>query len=80
MNEINALIWPSPGGIGQLDQALYQQTVTIATTYKVLKAAPSADAVRTDLSKAALTALPSGTDANGAGFAKKTITLNAAGN
>ena len=80
MNEINALIWPSPGGVGQLDQTLYQQTVTIATTYKVLKAAPSADAVRTDLSKAALAALPAGTDANGAGFAKKTVTLNAGGN
>jgi len=80
MNEINALVWPSPGGVGQLDQALYQQTVTIATTNKVLKAAPSPDAVRTDLAKAALAALPSGTDANGAGFKKATVTLNAGGN
>ena len=39
-----------------------------------------ADAVRTDLSKAALAALPSGTDANGASFTKKTVTLNAGGN
>ena len=80
MNEINALIWPSTGGIGQLDQASYQQTVSIATTYKVLKAAPSADAERTDLAKAALAALPSGTDAIGAGFKKSTVTLNAGGN
>ncbi|HEX7473230.1 MAG TPA: hypothetical protein VF323_09105, partial [Candidatus Limnocylindrales bacterium] len=61
-------------------QASYQQTVSIATTYKVLKAAPSADAERTDLAKAALAALPSGTDANGAGFKKATVTLNAGGN
>ena len=27
MNEINALIWPSPNGIGLLDKALYDQTV-----------------------------------------------------
>jgi NitT/TauT family transport system substrate-binding protein len=80
MNEINALIWPSPGGIGQLDQTLYQQTVTIATTYKVLKSVPSADAVRTDLAKGALAALPSGTDSTGASFTKKTVTLNAGGN
>ena len=26
MNEINALIWPSPAGIGLLDKALYDQT------------------------------------------------------
>ena len=41
MNEINALIWPSPNGIGLLDKTLYDQTIKIATTYKVLKAAPS---------------------------------------
>ena len=40
MNEINALIWPSPNGIGLMDKALYDQTVKIATTYQVLKARP----------------------------------------
>ena len=38
MNEINALIWPSPNGIGLLDKTLYDQTIQIATTYGVLKA------------------------------------------
>src|SRR4051795_2751554 len=42
MNEINALIWPSPNGIGLLDKSLYDQTIKIATTYEVLKQAPSA--------------------------------------
>ena len=80
MNEINALIWPSPAGIGLLDKTLYDQTVTIATTYKVLKAAPSADATRTDLATKALAALGSAVDTKGSGFTKKTITLNAGGN
>lgn len=79
MNEINKLIWPSPNGIGMLDQALYQQTVQIATTYGVLKAAPSADATRTDLAKKALDALGSSVDTKGASFTPATITLKAGG-
>ena len=80
MNEINALIWPSPAGIGILDKALYDQTVNIATTYKVLKAAPSADATRTDLAQKALDALGTSVDTKGASFAKQTITLKEGGN
>jgi NitT/TauT family transport system substrate-binding protein len=80
MNEINALIWPSPNGVGQLDKTAYDQTVQIATTYGVLKAAPTSDAIRTDLSAKALAALPSGTESKGASFQKATITLNAGGN
>jgi NitT/TauT family transport system substrate-binding protein len=33
MNEVNALIWPSPEGIGYLDPAAFEQTAEIATTY-----------------------------------------------
>jgi NitT/TauT family transport system substrate-binding protein len=33
MNEVNALIWPSPDGIGYLDPAAFEQTAEIATTY-----------------------------------------------
>ena len=80
MNEINALIWPSPNGIGLLDKALYDQTIQIATTYKVLKAAPSADATRTDLAQKALDALGSSVDTKGANFKKGTVTLNEKGN
>jgi NitT/TauT family transport system substrate-binding protein len=80
MNEINALIWPSPNGIGLLDKTLYDQTVSIATTYKVLKAAPSADATRTDLAQKALDALGTSVDTKGASFAKQTIMLKEAGN
>ena len=80
MNEINALIWPSPAGIGLLDKTLYDQTVSIATTYKVLKAAPSADATRTDLAQKALDALGSSVDTKGASFQKGTVTLKEGGN
>jgi NitT/TauT family transport system substrate-binding protein len=80
MNEINALIWPSTNGIGQFDQAAYDQTVQIATTYKVLTAAPSADATRSDLAAAAYAALPSGTDGKGASWTKATVTLKEGGN
>ena len=80
MNEINALIWPSPNGIGLLDKALYDQTISIATTYKVLKAAPAAEATRTDLAQKALDALGTSVDTKGASFAKQTVTLKEGGN
>ena len=80
MNEINGLIWPSPNGIGTLDKALWDQTVSIATTYKVLKAAPSEGAFRTDLAKKALDALGTSVDTKGASFQKSTVTLKEGGN
>ncbi|HYX11988.1 MAG TPA: hypothetical protein VE817_08405, partial [Candidatus Acidoferrum sp.] len=80
MNEINGLIWPSTNGIGQFDKAAYDQTVQIATTYKVLASAPSADATRADLATAAFAALPSGTDGKGASYSKPTVILKEGGN
>ncbi len=80
MNEINGLIWPSPNGIGMLDKAAYDQTIQIATTYKVLKAAPSADATRTDLAQKALDQLGSAVDTKGSSFQKATVTLKEGGN
>ena len=79
MNEINALIWPSPNGIGQFDTAAWNQTVDIATKYGILKTAPSDGAYRTDLAQAALTALGSSVDTKGASFQKLTVTLNEGG-
>jgi NitT/TauT family transport system substrate-binding protein len=80
MNEINALIWPSTNGIGQFDQAAYDQTVQIATTYKVLTKAPDPAATRSDLATAAFAALPQGTDGKGASFTKGTVVLKEGGN
>jgi NitT/TauT family transport system substrate-binding protein len=79
MNEINALIWPSPAGIGMLDQGLWDQTASIATKYGILKAAPDAAAARTDLAKKALDALGSA-DAKGTNFKKAVVELKEGGN
>lgn len=54
MNEVNKLIWPSENGIGQLDEAAWKASVDILTTYKIIKAAPSEGAYRTDLAEDAL--------------------------
>jgi len=80
MNEINGLIWQSPNGIGALDKAAWDQTVSIATTYKVLKAQPSEGAFRTDLNEKALGMLGSDVDAKGAAWAKTTVDLKEGGN
>jgi NitT/TauT family transport system substrate-binding protein len=80
LNEINALVWPSPNGIGIMDKTLWQQTIDIATKYKVLKAAPTDGAFRTDIAQKALDALGSSVDTKGANFAKQTITLKEGGN
>jgi NitT/TauT family transport system substrate-binding protein len=77
LNEINGLIWPSPDGIGVMNDAAYKQTVEIAKTYGVLKKEPDAAALRTDLSKKALDGLPG--DTKGAGFKKITVTLKEGG-
>jgi NitT/TauT family transport system substrate-binding protein len=80
MNEINALIWPSPGGIGVMDQALWDQTVDVAVGQAVISADPGPDAYRTDLAEAAVAELEGeGLDVAGESFAKTTITLNPGG-
>jgi NitT/TauT family transport system substrate-binding protein len=80
MNEINALIWPSPNGIGALDSASWDQTVQIATTYKVLKAQPSEGAFRTDLNEKALGMVGADVDTKGAAWAKTAVELKEGGN
>ena len=57
LNEINALIWPSPGGLGIMDDALYQQTVDISLDFGVLQNPPDDAALRTDLALRALSGL-----------------------
>ena len=80
MNEINALIWPSPGGIGVMDQALWDQTIEVAVGQRVITAEPDADAYRTDLAEAAVAELESeGVDVTGDSFQKTTVTLNPGG-
>jgi NitT/TauT family transport system substrate-binding protein len=81
LNEINALIWPSPNGIGMLDKASWDQTVNISTTYAVLKSKPADAAFRTDLAKKAADALKAtGADINGASYKKATVQVTPGGN
>jgi NitT/TauT family transport system substrate-binding protein len=56
VNEINALIWPAPHGIGVMDPASYRRTASIAQRFKIIKKAPSG-AYRSDLARAAVAAL-----------------------
>ena len=79
MNEINPLIWPSPGGIGVMDPALWQQTVDVSLEAGIIKAAPPADAYRTDLVEAALAELAD-VDTKGTSFVKGTVEVTPGGN
>jgi len=77
MNEINALIWPAPDGIGILDPELWQQTVDISKQFKILKNDPADWAFRTDLAQAALDGLDG--DSTGADFTKATLEVTPGG-
>ena len=80
LNEINKLIWPSPGGIGVMDRDLWDQTVDVATSEGVIEAAPGAGAFRTDLAETALAKLNAeGLDTTGNTYQPTTITLNEGG-
>jgi NitT/TauT family transport system substrate-binding protein len=76
LNEINGLIWPSPNGIGIMDQAAYDRTVQVATAAKILTK-PPVDGFRNDLAQAALKDL--GGDTTGASWTKATVVLTEGG-
>jgi NitT/TauT family transport system substrate-binding protein len=78
LNEVNALIWPSPLGIGIMDDAAYKQTVDISTEFKVLTKAPDDTALRTDLAQQALDSLTDA-DTKGEGFQKQAVEVTPGG-
>lgn len=58
LNEVNELIWPSPHGIGILDNDAFLRTVKILRDAKLISKDPRKDVYRTDLAqKAQLTPL-----------------------
>lgn len=73
LNEINQLIWPSPQGIGVMDQALWDQTVQVSVDGGVIAEPPSEGAFRSDLAKAALEMLEG--DVVGASYAPIEVEL-----
>ena len=77
MNEVNALVWPSPNGIGVLDQGAYAQTIETATAGAILTAEPSEDAIRTDLVEAALEGIDD--DATGEDWEKPVVEVTPGG-
>jgi NitT/TauT family transport system substrate-binding protein len=79
MNEINALVWPSPLGVGTLDPVQWGQTVKISKAAGVIKADPSIDAYDPTIVTDALAAITDG-DTKGASFEKATVAVTPGGN
>jgi NitT/TauT family transport system substrate-binding protein len=77
MNEINALIWPSPDGIGVLDLDLWQQTVDVAVESGIVSGEPPAESYRTDLATQALEGITE--DKTGSDFQKGTVEVTPGG-
>ena len=86
MNEVNKLIWPSPGGIGLIEDAAWRQTVDIAKSAKnaegqtVIKDEPDKDAYSNDyVTKAHELLKAQNIDINGSGFTPITVELKEGG-
>jgi len=86
MNEINKLIWPSPGGIGVVDTAAWTRTVGVALKAKnaegktVLTAQPEGLAYTNDYARKAVDALKAqNVDVTGSAWKPVTVTLNEGG-
>jgi NitT/TauT family transport system substrate-binding protein len=86
MNETSKLIWPSPAGIGMIDEAAWKQTVDLSMTTRnqtgdtVLTKQPAGLAYTNDYIKQAVEqARSSGVDVNGAAFKPQTVTLSPGG-
>lgn len=80
LNEINKLIWPSPAGIGVMDQGLWDQTVEVATSQGVISAAPPDGTFTSGLAQAAVDALNAdGLDTTGSNWQPIDVELNPGG-
>ncbi|MFN2470193.1 MAG: ABC transporter substrate-binding protein [Gaiellaceae bacterium] len=80
LNEVNALIWPAPLGVGEMDEKSFEVTNDIATQYKIIKEPATSDAYRTDLAEAAVDELKDdGVDVTGESWQKETVTLTEGG-
>jgi NitT/TauT family transport system substrate-binding protein len=87
MNEVNKLIWPSPSGIGFIEEASWTNTVELSqdtpnledTT--VLTEPPTEGAFTNEIVEEAWTHIQlEGADTTGAGFTAIEVTLNEGGN
>jgi NitT/TauT family transport system substrate-binding protein len=78
MNEVNALVWPSPVGVGMIDPVFWQQTVKVAKNAGIIKSEPSIDAYTSDIVKEASKGLEG--DLKGESFQKGTVEVTPGGN
>jgi NitT/TauT family transport system substrate-binding protein len=80
LNEINALIWPAPKGIGIMDPESFDVTNEIAVSGKVIKTEATDDAYRTDIAEAAVDELKDDdVDVNGDNWQKETVEVTEGG-
>lgn len=86
VNEVNKLIWPSPAGIGMIDEGAWNQTVEIAKSTTnaegstVLTQDPDADAYSNEYVSEALDLLKAdGVDVTGETYAPIEVTLEEGG-
>jgi len=86
MNEVNKLIWPSPNGIGLLDEAAWTSTVDLSLNTKnqdgetVLTKKPEGLAYTNEYVQQAIDRLKGeNVDVTGANFTPATVTLNPSG-
>jgi NitT/TauT family transport system substrate-binding protein len=79
MNEINALVWPNPSGIGLVPASAVAQTAAIAKKYGVIKSTPSGATNYTYARKALAQLRAAGVNVTGTGWKKLTIRVTAGG-
>ena len=77
MNEVNALIWPSPDGIGVLNPIFYQQTIKVSKQTGVLTKDPSLSAYDQSIAEEAIKGLTD--DLKGTDFKKATVAITPGG-
>jgi NitT/TauT family transport system substrate-binding protein len=79
MNEINALIWPNPKGIGLPPAGAVAQTAKIAQTYGVIKKAPTGATNYAYATKAVNELKSEGVDVTGKTWKKATVKVTPGG-
>jgi NitT/TauT family transport system substrate-binding protein len=80
LNEINALIWPAPSGIGIMEPESWEITKQIALDGKVISKPASDDSYRTDIAEEAMNELADDDlDVNGESWQKETVQLTEGG-
>ena len=78
--KVNELVWPSPGGVGVIDKAAWDQTVSVATSQKVVSAAPDANAYTNTYVQKAVDALKAGgMDVTGSSYKAPDVALKEGG-